>query len=127
MKKLIIMLLSIVCLTALALSSTAQAATKIAWDAPTSGGTVKNYTVYLSDGTTTYYYTVDATVTSVLITELNLTPGTWTVWVTASNEVGESEVSNTITYDVEIYVPPQTTLPAATAKPGAVTVKIVAD
>jgi hypothetical protein len=109
-------ILSLVMLIAIILfAGEVLAATGLAWDAST--GSPLNYTVYYAEGTsvgTTFNKTVPSSVTGVLFTALNISPGkTYTFIVRASNAAGESANSNSVTYSAPAFSPPTDVLPVA--------------
>jgi hypothetical protein len=117
-------LTSIIFMLCMFVAFPAFAATKFAWDPPTTGGEPANYTLYFYDTAapgTVYNYTVPATQTEILFTEINLDTQygkTFEAYLKASNAAGESlEPSNTVSYEVPIYSPPANLIP----EPGVAT------
>lgn len=78
---------------------------KITWNAPTTGGEVQGYRVYLQAPDTTATTTDVGLATTALCTSLNVTAGRWQVWVTAYNPVGESEASAVVPFVVHDSAP----------------------
>ena len=80
------------------------------------------FVIYYTDGTNDYIYNV-GNVTTCDVDLLNLTPGVeYTFYVTAWNSKGESGPSNTVTYTIEAFTPPENNLPVATQIPNTPTV-----
>jgi len=115
------------CLAALMLPALACPA-DLQWDDPgAEWGIITGYTVYFTDGTEQYHKAVakeelaraDGVVTYGDIDgTLGLMPGVeYTFIVTAWNESGESDPSNSAAYTREPYSPPADRLPAGAFSP----------
>ena len=108
------------------LASIASAA-DLRWNAA-DGAT--GYNVYFnSDGTETYPYNYNAGNTTEVLdiqNTLNLQPGTtYTFVVTAYNDVGESDFSNSAAWDTpSSYVNPDNNLPITLTRPATITITI---
>lgn len=101
MKKLIILL----AITILAFPALLFGAT-IVWDAPTGGGIPDGYIVYYTDQTNNYNYDV-GNVTECNVDLLNIMPGVeFTFDVTAYNDYGESDHSDSVTWIRDAFIPP---------------------
>jgi len=82
------------------------AATRLKWDAPTTGGVVTKYFVY-SDEQAEPIAETDAAVTEVSLSSLNLTPGKpYNFTVKAYNAAGLSAPSNSAAYTPPVVEAP---------------------
>jgi hypothetical protein len=94
MKKYLTLILLL--LTTLAASSV-NFTLALAWDADPSDPTVTKYTLYRADGLTAPFVKVaDIPAPNTTYAFPSLSPGVYRFYVTASNEWGESDPSNTV-------------------------------
>ena len=119
-----IILLTMICL----LMPVMARAADLQWDDPgTEWDIITGYTVYFTDGTEQYNKTVDkaalvradGVVTySDVDGTLGLMPGVeYTFILTAWNDAGESDPSNSVAYTREPYSPPVDRLPVGVSSP----------
>ena len=110
------------------LCATLAIAADLKWDDPgEQWEIISGYVVYYTDGTEQFNKQIfkadvvraDGTVTYTNFEpQLNLAYGVeYTFYITAFNDAGESEPSNSVTYLREGFVPPTDVLPAAVSLP----------
>lgn len=80
-------------------------ACKLSWQAPTTGGEVQGYWVYIEPAGGQAVKANVGNVTEVTCKKLGILEGTYKAWVTAYNPVGESEASNIVPFVLIVSAP----------------------
>ncbi len=79
---------------------------RFTWNAPTTGGPVQGYMLYLEQASPYVLQNFDAGMNLQYdCAQANLTSGSWTAWVTAYNAVGESAPSNSVPFVLVVSAP----------------------
>lgn len=79
---------------------------RFTWNAPTTGGPVQGYMIYLEQQTPYVLQNFDAGMNLQYdCAQANLTRGSWKAWITAYNVVGESAPSNSINFTLLVSAP----------------------
>jgi hypothetical protein len=122
-----ILLVALLCLV----FGTEANALKLVWDAPEigepTGGEPTGYVVYSRlSGTvaTPFSEAVMANQTEYPLEPSKFEPGkTYDFWVTAFNDAGESQPSNTVDHTFDKFVPPDNPMPVVITIPKEVTIR----
>jgi len=108
MKKILAILAMVLILPCIALADS------LSWTHDGADG----FIVYYTDQTNNYNYNVIGDVRTCDLDLLNLAPGIeYTFHVTAYNETAESGPSNTVTYTIDVFSPPENVMPVASDPP----------
>jgi len=108
MKKILVILAMVLILPCIALADS------LSWTHDGADG----FIVYYTDQTNNYNYNVIGDVRTCDLDLLNLAPGIeYTFHVTAYNETAESGTSNTVTYTIDVFSPPENVMPVASDPP----------